>query len=46
MFVALLIRYPLYSSLIENGEGRRVSGVFNVGGDIPEQVNADAATLW
>ena len=36
----------MYSSLIENEEGRRVSGVFNITGDLPEQVNAHAATLW
>lgn len=43
---ALLIRYPMYSSLIENEEGRRVSGMYSMTGDVPEQVNAHAATLW
>ena len=39
-------RYPMYSSLIENEEGRRVSGQFQLEKDVPEQVNAHAATLW
>ena len=36
----------MYSSLIDNEEGRRVSGMYSMTGDVPEQVNAHAATLW
>lgn len=43
---ALLIRYPMYSSLVDNEEGRRVAGMYSMAGDVPEQVNAHAATLW
>lgn len=44
--LALLIRYPMYSSLVENEEGRCISGVFSMNGNMPEQVNAHATTLW
>jgi singapore isolate B (sub-type 7) whole genome shotgun sequence assembly, scaffold_5 len=36
----------MYSSLVDNEEGRRISGVYSISGDIPDQVNAHAATLW
>ena len=39
-------RYPMYSSLIENEEGRRISGQFQLQKDVPEHVNGHAATLW
>lgn len=42
----MLIRYPMYSSLVDNEEGRRVAGMYSMAGDVPEQVNAHAATLW
>lgn len=46
MSVVLMNRYPMYSSLIENEEGRRISGQFQLQKDVPEHVNAHAATLW
>ena len=31
---------------MDNEEGRRISGMYSIEGDDPEQVNAHAATLW
>lgn len=36
----------MYSSLLFNEEGRCISGVFNMNGNTPDQVNAHATTLW
>ena len=36
----------MFSSLVENEEGRRVSGMYSIQGDIPDQVNSHAATMW
>lgn len=39
-------RYPMYSSLLENEEGRRINGEFRIERDVPEQANGHATTLW
>lgn len=36
----------MFSSLVENEEGRRISGMYSIQGDIPDQVNSHAATMW
>ena len=36
----------MFSSLVENEEGRKISGMYSIQGDIPDQVNSHAATIW